>query len=309
MYPLLILRRTYSMCHESIRTFCVFMIIDSITLSCPLRFPIPVVNQQYSVIVHDEYVMSGNTAILKCVVRRQRKTHLSKLPILRKWILIGCINWPESELFKYNYAHIPSCWTVNWIAQSCESDNFKGILIRKCFNMVKMNIHEHKFSVLKSFCSVQICFFRIHEPYQLFQCFHFQRILKHSHNRIVIHQVVHYRKNTSSDTKCHSKVVLVKRSCVKLPSALLFLSVASLTLRCCTGNLVQNMRANVCSERRLLRRRRRRSMWTARIKCAQSCRHHLPIRASLINPSPHHPPTNPCPIHRHRRLWLAAKLS
>lgn len=26
------------------------------------------VNQQYSVIVHDEYVMSGNTAILKCVV-------------------------------------------------------------------------------------------------------------------------------------------------------------------------------------------------------------------------------------------------
>lgn len=42
----------------------------------------PVVNQQYSVIVHDEYVMSGNTAILKCVVRFRIDSLLHKCKYL-----------------------------------------------------------------------------------------------------------------------------------------------------------------------------------------------------------------------------------
>lgn len=40
------------------------------SFQCLYYFSFAVVNQEYTVQVHDEYVMSGNTAVLKCQVIR-----------------------------------------------------------------------------------------------------------------------------------------------------------------------------------------------------------------------------------------------
>lgn len=58
-------------------------------LNRSLLFFISVVNQKYNVQVHDEYVMSGNTAVLKCQVSVSTTSHMPR----------GALIWPPQCLW------------------------------------------------------------------------------------------------------------------------------------------------------------------------------------------------------------------
>lgn len=65
-----------------------------------INFPFSVINQKYSVQVHDEYVISGNTAVLKCQVPSFVSDHVT----VTAWIQNNGLHlYPNTDVGgKYN---------------------------------------------------------------------------------------------------------------------------------------------------------------------------------------------------------------
>lgn len=115
--------------------------IRSLTLLCS-HSP-AVVNQKYSVQVHDEYVLAGNTALLKCQV----PTYMSEIVMVTSWMQdtgmhlypntdIGgkYIVLPNGDLYvdnvNVNDAHKSySCRTVNRLTGETQSSAYPGRII------------------------------------------------------------------------------------------------------------------------------------------------------------------------------------
>lgn len=108
-----------------------------------LCLPVAVVNQKYTVQVHDEYVMVGNTALLKCQV----PTYMSEIVMVTAWVQdTGMHLYPNTDIGgKYivlangdlyvdnvtpNDAHKSySCRTVNRLTGETQSSAYPGRII------------------------------------------------------------------------------------------------------------------------------------------------------------------------------------
>lgn len=109
----------------------------------PLFSSSSVVNQKYSVQVHDEYVLTGNTALLKCQV----PTYMSEIVMVTAWVQdTGMHLYPNTDIGgKYivlpngdlyvdnvnaNDAHKSySCRTVNRLTGETQSSAYPGRII------------------------------------------------------------------------------------------------------------------------------------------------------------------------------------
>lgn len=104
---------------------------------------LPVVNQKYTVQVHDEYVMTGNTALLKCQV----PTYMAEIVMVTSWVQdTGMHLYPNTDIGgKYvvlqngdlyvdnvnvNDAHKSyTCRTVNRLTGETQSSAYPGRII------------------------------------------------------------------------------------------------------------------------------------------------------------------------------------